>query len=395
MTKWYPGWMAALRAWADIDKVSPMPDVDVFHDEPAAQANLWRSFESMWLPEVERRRAAGSLPDGFVIRQCLVKLPQGAPPIVLFNDEVGWKVKIDHVHAENVRVGDPIMIHQIRRLVDIDLPSVDDRRVAFIYLHYTGIPLQYRIICDFYPNHPEFDSTRDMSVLKSQLLSCISDMFEERIVRRHDSYLEKLHAAGLWAAPALMPYPFSRMIELVNVGDVETAHQMLVEASPHASVASWTEQWWLIPEFERRRRVLERAIAAYTAGQFELVVHTLMPMTEGIVTDWMYRVLASSDDVPYRVESKLRKFRDVVLQSGSLPYSDRRVAEATIDFIVSGPVLQSFPNWNVAPSSAFPNRHAVQHGRHDDSHYSNVACLKLILLLDTIARIMQGSEEGT
>lgn len=44
---------------------------------------LFDQTYALWIePEIARRKQSSLLPEGFKIRQCLIKLPKGAPPII-------------------------------------------------------------------------------------------------------------------------------------------------------------------------------------------------------------------------------------------------------------------------------------------------------------------------
>ncbi len=108
---------------------------------------------------------------------------------------------------------------------------------------------------------------------------------------------------------------------------------------------------------------------------------------EGIITDWIYTRLPE-DEIPWRQESKTKKFRDVVLERHSVTYIYRRVVESAIDFTVEGPVLKTFKKWFDRIDDVFPSRHVLQHRRYDDSLFTHENSIKLFLLIDTIYHII-------
>ena len=59
-----------------------------------------------------------------------------------------------------------------------------------------------------------------------------------------------------------------------------------------------------------------------------------------------------------------------------------------MDFILEGPVLKTFKRWNDQIDDAFPNRHVIEHGRYDESLYTEENSTKQFLLLDTVYHIM-------
>ena len=66
-----------------------------------------------------------------------------------------------------------------------------------------------------------------------------------------------------------------------------------------------------------------------------------------------------------------------------------KVVSGTIDFIVKGPVMQTFKNWNDAISDAFPGRNPVSHGKYDQDLHSEGNSIKVFLLLDTIWHMLK------
>jgi hypothetical protein len=79
--------------------------------------------------------------------------------------------------------------------------------------------------------------------------------------------------------------------------------------------------------------------------------------------------------------------------TGSLFY--RRIVESAIDFILGGPVLATFRKWGDQINQAFPNRHVVEHGKYDESLYTEINSVKLFLLLDTLYQIISHHSEKT
>jgi len=59
--------------------------------------------------------------------------------------------------------------------------------------------------------------------------------------------------------------------------------------------------------------------------------------------------------------------------------------------MLTGPVLRTFDKWSVAIDNLFPNRHVVEHGKYDDSIFTEENSIKLFLLLDTIYYAMTRS----
>jgi hypothetical protein len=55
---------------------------------------------------------------------------------------------------------------------------------------------------------------------------------------------------------------------------------------------------------------------------------------------------------------------------------------------LNGPVLSTFKDWQMKIDNSFPNRNAIEHGKYDDSFFTEENSIKLFLLLDTIHSII-------
>jgi hypothetical protein len=53
-------------------------------------------------------------------------------------------------------------------------------------------------------------------------------------------------------------------------------------------------------------------------------------------------------------------------------------------FLVEGPVQSAFTSWLAQLDPAFPNRHAVAHGRFEPALFNRINLIKSILLIDSI-----------
>lgn len=80
------------------------------------------------------------------------------------------------------------------------------------------------------------------------------------------------------------------------------------------------------------------------------------------------------------------------MRNVSSTYTYRRIVESSLEFILDGPVLSTFQNWFARIDRSFANRNVIEHGKYDDSLFSEENSIKLFLLLDTIYYIV--SERG-
>lgn len=93
----------------------------------------------------------------------------------------------------------------------------------------------------------------------------------------------------------------------------------------------------------------------------------------------------------YRQESKTIDFFDILRKklNDALP---RSVLDSTAEFLLKGPVLESFKNWRDDVKNAFANRRVVEHGKYDESQYSEENSVKLFLLKETIFYLLKNAD---
>jgi hypothetical protein len=143
-----------------------------------------------------------------------------------------------------------------------------------------------------------------------------------------------------------------------------------------------------------RKKLLQDSLDAHKMGKYGLSIHALLPQVEGIITDWVYEKLPDSE-VPWRQESKTKKFCDLILDKPLTTFTYKRIVGSAIDFILSGPVLTTFKNWTKLIDEAFPSRHIVEHGKYEESLFSEENSIKLFLLMDTIFYMISSYSDST
>jgi hypothetical protein len=179
--------------------------------------NLFKQINSMWIePEILRRKEAKTLPENFKLWRCLIKLPKAQLPIIEFNDEIKWKAWLKLVPGTTLKSGQAIYLHEVEQITAVSLPEVNGERVAFVYLSWDGHA--YQISFDFTPNvQEETLSKEELETGELSLGTAIAESLQAIIVERtihiHDSSQAQLQKIGLWAAPALLPYPLSKIIK--------------------------------------------------------------------------------------------------------------------------------------------------------------------------------------
>lgn len=358
-------------------------------DEEAATRSF-DEFYRLWVePELRRRFGEAGPPSNFRIFQCLVRLPPRKPPIVEFNDDVSWDARCKIPTGTSFDKGDPAYLHQIEYVESVRPPECDGKPVGFVYIH--RLPgAGFRMIFDSCAGLSQADPNTQDSKWKFSHAVCeyLNAVLFERAIRLHDEQQQALASIGIWPIPSLIPYPLSRCTHLVQNGKHDEARTVVVRHCSPDWLDARLDRWLTVPELADRRELLTQALAAHRASQYVLTIHALVPQLEGIVSDRMIRSLRPGE-MHFRQESKLKQLRDKALEDDDIAFSFRRVIESTVDFIVKGPVLETFKHWLDDPNCMFPNRHVVGHGKFIEKLYTEENSVKAFLLLDTLAEILR------
>ncbi len=356
--------------------------------------SFFQQAEDMWIkPELEKRKKNDQLPENFVISACLIKLPKDSDPIVQFNDEIGWKMKLQLSKPRKMEKGDLLYINEIISIDKVWAPEVNGKRVAFVYLYPTGEPKTFEVLFDFTPNYPEEfpKSKADQWLLEGAVLDSLRKILVENVIGIYQKFKDLLRSVGLWVIPALLPYPQSEITRMIENNDMNGAINLLKEYCNAEFIDGLVNKWWTSREFNHRKELIEQSLSAHKDRKFHLSIHALIPQLEGIITDWI-STKVHEKEVPWRLESKAKKFKDITLQGLPSTFTYNKIVESTIDFIYDGPVLKSFKKWNEEIDRSFPNRHVVGHGKYDDAIYTEENSIKLILLLDTVYYLISSAE---
>jgi hypothetical protein len=360
---------------------------DIFNDENAS-LNFFNQVMKLWIePEISKRKQQTILPEGFKICRCLIRLPQDRDPIVEFNDEGGLKALVKVVPGTVKKKGELVYVHEIKEIGKVLPPEVEGKRVDFVYIYSTGHG--YQIIFDFTQSSPseKIIGKEENWELGDMVADFQRRILTEKVIRIHDKAQALLQKIGLWAAPALLPYPLNRILHQLSEDDTEGARKILVEHCTPEFIENLSPKWQAVKEFEKRNKLIQEALDAHKKGQFRLSIYALLPQIEGIITDWIYTKLPRNE-IPWHQKSKTKKFGELILERPSITNIYKRMVESAVDFTVEGPILKTFKNWFEKFDETFPGRHFLQHGRYDDSLFTNENSIKLFLLLDTIFHIL-------
>jgi len=349
--------------------------------------NFFKQIMKLWVePEIKRRRQTTGLPHDFKIFHCLIRFPKDRRPIVEFNNEIGWIASIKKAPGTSFEKGQPVHLHEIQKIVAVNPPEVDGHRVAFIYFFWTGRDQEYKIIFDFTPKIPEkrvSEKDKKAWMFSKAIAESLQAVLTRKTISIHPDMQMILQKIGLWVVPALLPYPMSKIMKQLAEDKIEEASTTLLEHCTSEYIETLSSKWWTIEQYEKRKKLILHALDAHKNKQYDLSIHALLPQIEGIITDWIYTKLPETE-IPWRQKSKTRKFKDLVLSRPPTAFTYRRIVESTINFILGGPVLNTFKQWLEQIDKAFPGRHVVQHGKYDESLFTEENSIKLFLLLDTV-----------
>lgn len=356
--------------------------------------NFFSQIQELWIkPEIARRQKAGNLGRNFVISRCLIKLPAEKPPIIEFNDEIGWVARVKKAPGTSFEMGQKVYLHEVQKIENVSRPEVDGQPVAFVYVFFVGKD-SWRIIFDFTPNVSNKlapDKEGKPWPLGKEIADSLQALIVDMTVHAQDKIRAQLQKIGLWAAPSLLPYPISKIAKQLEEGKTIQAIETLLAYCTPEYIEELSTKWWTVAQFRERKKLIQQAIEAHKERKYELSIHAMLPQIEGIITDWVYTQLPEKE-VPFRPESKTKKFRDLVLKRATT-YSYERIVESTINFILGGPVLKTFKRWVAQINTAFPNRHAVEHGKYDQALFTEENSLKLFLLVDTLYFIVSSQQK--
>lgn len=353
-------------------------------DEALGQAIVQQMYQHWIGPELEARTRAGTLPPDFQIKRCLIRLPKDAKPIVEFNEEVRLCAKVKVPNDCDPKAGDFARLDDIEYVERVYPPEVDGIRVGFFYAQWVGG--KFNVFFDLSPNHDDIpQEDADVWKMGDAIGQAVQSSIVELALSVHDSVQADLVKIGLWAAPALLPYPLSKIAGLVKAGDEVGARKVLIEHCSAKRLTDLVAGWWGIPAFDDRRALFEQALCAHIGGQYCLSVSALIPHLEGVMTDWLHTTIP---DTKWRQESKTKQFREVIASYPDATPAYRQVMESAVGFILNGPALADFKSWYASFDTSFANRHVVGHGRFHPQVYSEENSVKLFLMLDTLRQII-------
>lgn len=355
--------------------------------DPEAFRNLFRQLTQEFIqPEIEKRRSRGELPDEFRVRKCLILLGSLLNPLVLFNEEANWTVGIFPNFSGTPTVGMNVNYYEIKDIHTVQRPLQNGDSASFAYLYHTMSG--YSILLDIIPHEitPEQDAERWELEVAPQIIEIIKESISERIILSYSH--EKLKQIGLWLAPALLPYPCSKILEFLEKSNPDAARLCLLQYCTPALIEKMVQEWFCVSVFDTRKVLFEEVFWAHNSGKYHLSIHALLPQIEGLISDFLHSVPGIKKP-PSSPKPKLEKFRDTLLALVREKSLFGEGIKSSIDFMLEV-LLKSFANWfDPVHETPFPIRNAVMHGRYENSLYTEENSVKLFLAIDTINNYMK------
>lgn len=355
---------------------------------PEAFKNLFSQINETWIqPEILRRKQNGTLDNDFRIKKCKILLGNLLAPTILFNKEAGWLAQIEPDLNKNPIIGmDISLLHDVKDIKAVDRPLCNGLPTSFIYL--TRTMSGYSIIVDIIPDGLtlEEEQARWDEEAAPLIIETLKNSISEVLISGFDH--SKLKKIGLWLAPALVPYPLAKILKLLENDNSEAARNWLVQHCTSAFLEERIRDWYSISAYGTRRTLFEAALEAHREKKYQLSIHAIIPQVEGVISDFLHS-LPDSQAVPFWPVPKIIRFKDVLLAAMQRNYLYVESVKSSVEFMIEV-MLQGFTKWfGPVHENQFPMRHAVVHGKYDDSVYSEENSIKLFLILDTLHNYMK------
>jgi len=332
------------------------------------------------VPEAKRLMNSGQVSSDFKIRQALVLLPTDRAPIVQFNEQIQWKMRMD---TSSFRPGQAVYLHDIKKVTGVEFPKVGDKKVAFIFFYYTGT--KYSLLFDFSPNSQPQGNTPEYGYASDRTLTSYYNLFfsEMALNALPESKSNALSSAGFFVTPAIMPYPFTVLCD-----PTRTITDFLTALHSHFSCDALLEMvnnWSVTPGWRERATIFQEAVGNMADKRFASVISLLVPQLEGVLRDTVYLLC---NDASYMNSQKACEVLRKEIDKEEMPKLTHRYLSSFMDFFneKSGLFL-SFKKWTDDLSEGFISRHVVSHGKHAPEMYTRENCLRLFLVMSTIHEI--------
>ena len=337
-------------------------------------------------PEIDRRRAEGTMSSGFSWNKALVRFPSDSKPMVSFNGEFGLEARVATRENPNWAEGQSVTLFDLERVKAVAPISFDGVPVAFLYMEYRGPG--WNVIFDFSPNHPGYTPPESPDEWSHSRL--FAEILNKQLVLQSFEYVETHRAVvdrlGLWPIPSLMPNPLARAIKAAAEGSEADALKQVFDHCTDEFLQERWGGWTSLDVVKARWSVVQPALDTFLAGNYSLAIYALVPQIEGIVSDWI-ESRASDGQVPFRDRSKFKYVKGSGKEHG-LQGEKANIAFRLLDHILDGPLMKTFAKWGDAANPRYLNRHRIAHGSFDPVMFSRENAVRAVLLLDSVTTVL-------
>ena len=350
-------------------------------DEQGSQ-NFFNQIMELWIkPEVQKRKKLGKIDDNFVLKRCLIKMPKNKPVIIEFNEKCKMELVVRKDHDTFLQEKDLVHNFQVNEILDTLHPKIDNIAVAFIFLQI--VKGKWNIFFDLAPSHEDKSQFENDWYMGKIIANSLQESLEEQTAVDTILANKLLNDAGLWPIPALIHYPMSKIVHQLFKSDKDGALKTLQKFCNTSFFNTQISRWFKNTSFKKRKRLFIEAHTTHKRGLYTQSILSLLPHIEGIITDCLYETRSESENIPYQLDKKMELFYNKMLNS-NLPIPDNLIVESTIKFMKTGPLFRPSGRWTKKDNTRFPKRHSAEHGKYDDSMYTKLNSIKLLLLFDTL-----------
>ncbi len=344
-------------------------------------ANLFNQIMTNWIePEIKKRKVSKTLTANFIFNKCLILFPPKKSPIVKFNQECQLLVLMSKHNIDTLVKNQPVYIHQVKEIIDVMPPTINDVQVPFIFLIKTDE--FWHMFFDLAPDTT--NKSTDNWILGKQMANSLQQSLEIETIIVSTRANKLLNRIGLWCAPSLVLYPLNRMIERLSENDDDGAIKILLEHCNGKFLDTMTTHWFKNTFFAKRKNLIIDSVWAHGQKKYTLAIYTLIPQIEGIMTDW----LEHNRHVPKRQKDKLKEFFEAMSQNTIDTVN--MISKSTLNFI-ENLVFAAF-EWSDEISYVSPKRHPIEHGKYVRKMYTKKISILVFLLLDTIHYLISTTE---
>lgn len=194
--------------------------------------------------------------------------------------------------------------------------------------------------------------------------------------------------AGWWITPSLMEVPLDLIMQALvdykknRKNAITNLFKKIYHHNNYHYLKETVKSWRKNPFFESRMQVIEDALDAHCQRKYTLSIPALLPVAEGIATEFCQKVKIYDQDDRSRGKKKIKKaikYKDVIERSLHLELLINAIDE--IIFKDTELLIKAHHNYK-----NLLNRHAVLHGIQKN-YATPKNSLQCFMLLDVLSRL--------